>query len=146
MCNKLRNKERIHQNTAQKIVKNKQQIVDEEKVKHLKVEPALSAEDYLKAVTQKLSTVGRSVGVVTIIGKSEKRLETVYNFAVEDTQTYLVNGGVVVHNCDLITMALVTMHVYYPSYEVPLKQMTTKDGLHYYEAKDSSNFSAYDSY
>ena len=134
------------QNTAQKIVKNKQQIVDEEKVKHLKVEPALSAEDYLKAVTQKLSTVGRSVGVVTIIGNSEKRVETVYNFSVEDTETYLVNGGVVVHNCDLITMALVTMHVYYPSYEVPLKQMTTKDGLHYYEAKDSSNYSAYDSY
>ena len=47
---------------------------------------------------------------------------------------------------DLITMALVTMHVYYPSYEVPLKKMVTPDGLHYYEAKDSSNISAYDSY
>ena len=47
---------------------------------------------------------------------------------------------------DLITMALVTMHVYYPSYEVPLKKMITPDGLHYYEARSSDSYSAYDSY
>lgn len=47
---------------------------------------------------------------------------------------------------DLITMALVTMHVYYPTYEVPLKRVTTSDGLHYYEIKMSTNYSAYDSY
>lgn len=48
---------------------------------------------------------------------------------------------------DLITMALVTMHVYYPSYEVPLKQMTTKDGTYYYETTSTTEkYSAYDSY
>ena len=47
---------------------------------------------------------------------------------------------------DLITMALVTMHVYYPSYEVPLTRMTTADGTYYYEAKATTNYSAYDSY
>ena len=47
---------------------------------------------------------------------------------------------------DLITMALVTMHVYYPSYEVPLTRMTTADGTYYYEAKTTTNYSAYDSY
>jgi len=47
---------------------------------------------------------------------------------------------------DLITQAVVTMHVYYPTYEAPLNKMTTPDGLHYYEAKTSNEISAYDSY
>ena len=116
------------------------------RTEHLKVEPAMSVEQYLKAVTQKLSTVGRIVEVVTIIGKSEKRKETVYNFAVEGTETYLVNGGVVVHNCDLITMALVTMHVYYPTYEAATIKMVTNDGTHFFAANKKDNYSAYDSY
>lgn len=47
---------------------------------------------------------------------------------------------------DLITMALVTMHVYYPSYEAGATQMVSPDGVHYYQGKSNSNFSAYDSY
>lgn len=47
---------------------------------------------------------------------------------------------------DLITQAVVTMHVYYPTYEVGLTKMTTPDGFHYYEANASNDISAYDSY
>lgn len=47
---------------------------------------------------------------------------------------------------DLVTMLIVSMHVYYPSYEANLVKMTTPDGLHYYEARTTDNISAYDSY
>lgn len=47
---------------------------------------------------------------------------------------------------DLISMGLVTMHVYYPTYEAPVTQMRTKDGTYYYESKDNTKYSAYDSY
>ena len=133
------------QNSVQKSVKKKQPIADAEKVRHLKVEPALSVESYLKAVTQELSTVGRTVEAVTIIGKSGKRKEIVYNFAVEGTQTYLVNGGVVVHNCDLVTQAIVSMNVHYPTHEA----VHVNKDTHYYGTAgrvDYTSGSAYDSY
>lgn len=47
---------------------------------------------------------------------------------------------------DLITQALVTMHVYYPVHEAALTKMVTPDGFHYYEATPASTYSAYDSY
>ena len=141
---KARMKEQKDQSTAQRTVRNLQQTSDVEKVNHLKVEPALSVESYLKAVTQELSTVGRTVEAVTIIGKSGKRKEIVYNFAVKGTETYLVNGGVVVHNCDLVTQAVVSMHVYYPTYEAANTKITP-DGVHYYQGsiKPTNAYSNY---
>lgn len=47
---------------------------------------------------------------------------------------------------DLITMAVVTMHVYYPTYEAVTVTMTTTDGVHYHEANAKDGYSAYDSY
>jgi hypothetical protein len=47
---------------------------------------------------------------------------------------------------DLITMGIVTMHVYYPTYEAVTVTMTTTDGVHYHEANAKDGYSAYDSY
>jgi hypothetical protein len=47
---------------------------------------------------------------------------------------------------DLITMALVTMHVYYPAYDAAEIQMVSPDGVHYYQGTSNNDFSAYDSY
>lgn len=48
---------------------------------------------------------------------------------------------------DLVTMAIVSMHVYYPTYEAASLQMVTPDGIHYYNANMSTNIgSAYDNY
>ncbi len=47
---------------------------------------------------------------------------------------------------DLITMALVTMHVYYPAYNAAETQMVSPDGVHYYKGTSNNDFSAYDSY
>lgn len=47
---------------------------------------------------------------------------------------------------DLITMALVTMHVYYPTYEAVTAKMVTPDGMHYFSADKNNSYSAYDSY
>jgi hypothetical protein len=103
---------------------------DQKCTRHLQIEPALSVEEYIKAIQMQLSTVGRSVEEVFIIGKSEKRKEKTYNLAVEGTQTYLVNGGVVVHNCDLISMAFVSMEAVYPTAEAaeyePFEQVSGK--------------------
>lgn len=121
---------------------------DINRTEHLKVEPALNAEQYLKATAQQLSTVGRSVELVTIIGKSEKRKEVVYNFTVKGTETYLVNGGVIVHNCDLIAMGITSMNVIYPTYEAGAGITKTDEGIHYYGTMPDrySSVSAYDSY
>lgn len=47
---------------------------------------------------------------------------------------------------DLVTMALVSMHVYYPTYEAVLTEMTTTDGFNYYATRVQDTGSAYDSY
>lgn len=47
---------------------------------------------------------------------------------------------------DLITMALVTMHVYYPTYEAATQQQITYDGVHYHGLPTKPTYSAYDSY
>lgn len=47
---------------------------------------------------------------------------------------------------DLITMAVVTMHVYYPTYEAVTTKMITPDGTHFFAANKKDDYSAYDSY
>lgn len=76
----------------------------QKKTKHLQVYPALSAEQYLIQVEAQLNTAQYNVELITLIEKGETREEKTYNLEVEDTSTYLVNSGVVVHNCDLVSM------------------------------------------
>jgi hypothetical protein len=87
----------------------------------------LSAEVYTKAIERQLSSVGRNVVELTIIGKSEPRLEKTYNLDVIGTSTYLVNGGVVVHNCDLISMLIVSASITTPAVGATLTVDKTSD-------------------
>lgn len=47
---------------------------------------------------------------------------------------------------DLITMLIVSMHIYYPTYEAAATKLVTQDGTHYYQGYKSVEYSAYDSY
>ena len=47
---------------------------------------------------------------------------------------------------DLITMLIVSMHIYYPTYEAAATKLVTQDGTHYYQGYKAVEYSAYDSY
>ncbi len=64
----------------------------------------LSAEKYLAQNEKMADSVGRSVSSTTIISSKQKGKRKVYNFEVKDTHNYILGNGVVVHNCDLMSM------------------------------------------
>lgn len=102
----------------------------QEKTKHLQVYPALSVEQYLTQVAAQLNTAQYNVELITLTEKGETREEKTYNLEVEDTSTYLVSSGVVVHNCDLVSM-LNHMVVVQPTQSVtPNKSTNIKRGIY----------------
>jgi len=50
--------------------------------------------------------------------RTRRRIEKVYNFEVPTTNNYIVESGMIVHNCDTITM-LGEMETWRPSQEAP---------------------------
>jgi hypothetical protein len=63
----------------------------------------MSAENYINQVKKVLNTAEKNVVKDTVISSKSLGRQPVYNFEVMNTHNYILESGVVVHNCDCVS-------------------------------------------